>query len=145
MAARRPRRDLDRSEGRGRIARHVRWSEELTPATGDGANLHHVLERTITLPEPFDLERTLHAYLRTSLDPTTHMDAGGFWRATRTPDGPATTRFARDGNAAVVQAWGPGSAHVLDVAPDLLGLADDPSAFVPHHDVIRGMHLRLAG
>jgi 3-methyladenine DNA glycosylase/8-oxoguanine DNA glycosylase len=101
--------------------------------------------RTIPLPEPFDLERTLRAFVRTSLDPTTHMDARGFWRATRTPDGPATARFERHGAAAVVSAWGPGAERVLDAAPALLGVDDDPSAFVPRHDVIREMHRRMAG
>ena len=80
------------------------------------------------------------------------MGAAGFWRATRTPDGPATLAVVgRDGrsrtNSAVFDAtaWGPGADWALDQAPALLGAADDPSSFHPDHPLIAKLHRRFTG
>lgn len=74
-------------------------------------------------------------------------DAGVTWRATRTPDGPATTRLAvRAGLAEVrAHAWGPGAAWAVETLPDLLGGADDPSGFEPAHPVLRETWRRNPG
>jgi 3-methyladenine DNA glycosylase/8-oxoguanine DNA glycosylase len=88
---------------------------------------------------PLDLGLVLGPMRRGSGDPThRHVVGDGIWRATRTPDGPATTAFrVLPGDDAVeVRAWGPGAAWALEAAPDLLGAADDSTGFEPRHPVV---------
>ncbi|WP_432565286.1 DNA-3-methyladenine glycosylase family protein [Kineococcus sp. SYSU DK003] len=84
---------------------------------------------------PVPVARTLRGLRRGAGDPTFRADPDGtVWRATRTPEGPALLRVrARPGDAEVeAQAWGPGTAWVLDGVPELLGAADDTwDEFVP--------------
>ena len=83
-------------------------------------------------------------------DPTYRVDdAGRHWRGIRTPLGPVTLAVdpLRDGEVRA-EAWGPGSAWVLDALPAMLGAEDDPSGFRPAHPVIaealhRNPHWRL--
>jgi 3-methyladenine DNA glycosylase/8-oxoguanine DNA glycosylase len=102
-----------------------------------------VKERRIRPELPVDLGLTLGRLAHGSGDPTVKVEPGGIWRATRTPDGPATQRIARDGGTVVVQAWGPGAEWLLETAPDLLGLHDDPSGFQPSHPLVRELHRRF--
>jgi hypothetical protein len=44
---------------------------------------------------------------------------GSWWRATRTPLGPATARYAGTRDGVEVNAWGPGAPWIADTAPDL--------------------------
>lgn len=84
-------------------------------------------------------------------DPTQRTDdAGATWRATRTPEGPATLRVrARPADGLVVgTAWGAGAGWVLDAMPALLGADDDPTGFEALHPAIaeglrRQPHWRL--
>lgn len=101
--------------------------------------------RTLRPESPIDPWSTLAPLRRGPLDPTTRFDDAGIWRATRTPEGPATERVTADGDRIVVTAWGPGAAWVLEAAPGLVGSHDDPSAFVPRHDVVREVHRRMPG
>lgn len=101
--------------------------------------------RRVRIEEPIHLGLTLGPLRRGGTDPTTRFDADGFWRATRTPDGPATERIAiRDGGV-LVEAWGPGAEWLLEAAPALLGLHDDPSSFRAVHAVVRDLHRRMPG
>ncbi|WP_461296451.1 DNA-3-methyladenine glycosylase family protein [Streptomyces harbinensis] len=114
------------------------------------------LEEQWTPPgdQPYDLRRSLGVLRRGPYDPAFRADAdGSLWRATRTPDGPATLRL-RQGADGTVRAvcWGPGAGWVLERLPELLGGADDPSAFVPRHRVVaeawrrhRGLRLVRTG
>ena len=88
---------------------------------------------------------------RGSGDPTLRLDRGGrHWRASRTPEGPATLALdvrRRDG-AVVAEAWGPGADWALTQLPELLGAADDWAGFEPRHPVVaeawrRHPHVRL--
>lgn len=63
-------------------------------------------------------------------DPTIRFERGVVWRASRTADGPATTRIARAREGWRVSAWGPGATAALVGVPRLLGAEDDPSALV---------------
>ena len=88
---------------------------------------------------PVDLGLVLGPMRRGSGDPThRHAVGDGIWRATRTPDGPATTayRVLPGDDAVEVRAWGPGADWMLEAAPDLLGAADDPTGFEPRHPVV---------
>jgi 3-methyladenine DNA glycosylase/8-oxoguanine DNA glycosylase len=73
-------------------------------------------------------------------DPTTKIGLGGVWRATRTPEGPATVHLRVDRAAPTVvdaQAWGPGATWVLDRVPSWVGARDDLSGFDPSaHPVV---------
>ena len=58
--------------------------------------------------------------------------AGGeVWRATRTPDGPATLRLRVISGSLRADAWGPGAARALDGAAALAGELDDDDGFRP--------------
>ena len=77
-----------------------------------------------------DLARTLAPLRRGPHDPTCRIEAGAWWRATRTSGGPATLRLAALADGTIhVDAWGPGSADAFELAPGWCGLLDDPSGF----------------
>lgn len=101
--------------------------------------------RTVPVDGPMDLRRTLAPLRHGPLDPTSRSDASGVWRATRTPEGPATIHFATDPGGVAVRAWGPGADWVLDRSPAMLGAGDRPEDFQPDHAGIRDLHRRYAG
>ena len=78
---------------------------------------------------PLDVGAVLGPLHRGRHDPTARAEpTGARWRATRTPDGPATLSIrVRPGLGEVdARAWGPGADWVLDGLPGLLGADDDP-------------------
>jgi len=85
-----------------------------------------------------DLRETLAQVRVGPIDPCFRQLDGTVWRATRTPDGPATERLRRqpDGSV-VVDAWGPGAAWLVAHAPALCGAHDDPSVFQPTQPAVR--------
>jgi len=101
--------------------------------------------RLIRTTAPIHLGLTLGPINRSPLDPTSRFDARGFWRATRTPDGPGTERVAATRDGITIYAWGPGASWLLEAAPALLGLDDDPSRFEPKHAIVRDLHRRHPG
>ncbi len=91
---------------------------------------------------PLDLVRTLAPIgLGTSL----RVDASDAWRATRTPDGPATIHLRREGGMIEVEAWGPGASWAAARAPMLCGEEDDGHGFLPRHRLIAQLHRRHPG
>jgi 3-methyladenine DNA glycosylase/8-oxoguanine DNA glycosylase len=105
-----------------------------------------VVERTVVeLPEPVDLGLTLGPLVRGRWDPTIRLTADEFWRATRTPEGPATLHLRARGRRVEARAWGPGAPHALSRVAELVGAADDPGAFEPKHAVLRDPWRRLRG
>jgi 3-methyladenine DNA glycosylase/8-oxoguanine DNA glycosylase len=106
-------------------------------------------ERTLRLPEAVDLRLTLGPLQRGPHDPCLRFDGPGgsaMWRATRTPEGPATTHMVADSQAAEirVRAWGPGAAWALDAAPALVGAHDRPPRF-ELRSVVGQLQRRLRG
>ncbi|MEV7614070.1 DNA-3-methyladenine glycosylase 2 family protein [Streptomyces sp. NPDC089799] len=102
--------------------------------------------RTWVPAEVTDLGLTLGPLRRGPADPTFRTTAdGSVWRASLTPQGAATLRVSRHGDAVEADAWGPGADWVLDGLPALLGAEDDPSAFVPRHRLVHASHRRRAG
>jgi 3-methyladenine DNA glycosylase/8-oxoguanine DNA glycosylase len=63
-------------------------------------------------------------------DPTIRFEGHVVWRASRTEEGPATTRVARARDGWRVSAWGPGARAALAALPRLLGSEDDPAKLV---------------
>jgi 3-methyladenine DNA glycosylase/8-oxoguanine DNA glycosylase len=100
-------------------------------------------ETFVVLAAPYDLARTVAIHRRGGGDPAFRIEASGsVWRATRTPDGPATL-FLQSGSGGVrVRAWGPGAAFTASRAPGFVGADDDPHALVPVHPAVTaGAHL----
>jgi 3-methyladenine DNA glycosylase/8-oxoguanine DNA glycosylase len=92
-----------------------------------------------------DLALTLGPLRRGPSDPTMQIDSqGAFWRATRTPLGPATARFAERATGIDVDAWGPGAEWVIAHSPELLGGCDSVEGFAPEGR-LRALHRRLVG
>ena len=73
------------------------------------------------------------------------VSADQAWRASRTPDGPATARVLLRGDEVIVQAWGPGAERELEQAPALLGEEDDRRGFAPQHPLIAELDRRFGG
>ncbi len=103
------------------------------------------LETTVRNPLPVDLDLTLGA-LPDGGGPSVRRDAdGSWWRATRTPAGPATTHLVASTEGVRVYAWGPGAAWALEAAPELLGARDSLDGFDPSPGVVRDLHRRMPG
>ncbi len=93
---------------------------------------------------PTDLVTTLGVLQHGRADPTIRVVGSEVWRATRTPVGPATVHYARDGADVVITGWGPGAAWELDTVPELLGQDDDPAGFDHQaHPVMSQAHRRF--
>ncbi len=74
---------------------------------------------------PVSLRATLGVLRRGSYDPTFHIDDSAVWRTMRTPEGAATLRLSRNGDAIDAIAWGSGADWAIAGVPELLGEGDD--------------------
>lgn len=72
-------------------------------------------------------------------DPTTVLDAGGLWRATSTPLGPATVHVWWSGARLDAEAWGPGREWALQRAPAMVGDDDVGFDFTDGHPLVLEM------
>src|SRR6185503_18524957 len=99
----------------------------------------------VALPAPIDLPLTLGPIAHGRGDPTIRIGSDGTWRATRTPDGPATIHLKVVPDGIEVAAWGAGAAQAVAGAADLVGANDDASAFEPHHRLIGELVHRFPG
>ena len=77
--------------------------------------------------------------------PSLRFDGPDAWRATRTPDGPATLHLRHVGGTVEVEAWGPGAEWAAEQAPWICGEHDDATGFQPQHRLIAGLHRRNPG
>lgn len=111
------------------------------PAVDPGA------PRTVAVPVPYDLRRTLAPLRRGFRDPALQVGADGVvWRATLLRSGPATLRLEhRRAGEVEVRAWGDGAAEAVATAPALLGALDDTSDFVPGPGPVREALRRSRG
>lgn len=103
-----------------------------------------MLRRTVALPFPIDVGRTLWGVRRGRSDPTCRFAADGLWRASRTPAGPATVRLVPDTGHVTATAWGEGAEAALDAVPALIGCHDDDDGFSPGHPLIARLWRELA-
>ncbi|WP_309095608.1 DNA-3-methyladenine glycosylase 2 family protein [Streptomyces sp.] len=95
---------------------------------------------------PLDLGLVLGPLRRGPGDPTFRaMPDGSVWRAALTPAGPGTLRVSAAGGRVRGEAWGAGAEWLLERLPELLGAADDPSAFVPRHRLLAMTRHRRPG
>ncbi|MBB0245857.1 DNA-3-methyladenine glycosylase 2 family protein [Streptomyces alkaliphilus] len=115
-------------------------------------------ERTWRPDGPYDMRRSLEVMGRGARDPALMaLRDGTVWRASRTPEGPASVRLRQtpapagagrgDGPAGevVATAWGPGAEWLLRRLPDLLGAGDRPDDFVPRHAPVADVWRRHRG
>ena len=95
---------------------------------------------------PVDLRLTLGMVAQGRFDPMLRIDGSGAWRATRTPDGPATLRLRADGDGRVrAEGWGPGAGWAVAQAPDLVGGGDVVEGFealAGRHPLVAELHHR---
>ncbi|HET7292225.1 MAG TPA: DNA-3-methyladenine glycosylase 2 family protein [Vicinamibacteria bacterium] len=106
-------------------------------------------ERAIPVPRGYDLDGSLGIGGVAFLEPTARRSPGAFLACGWTPAGPATLRVSRGRDHVRAEAWGAGGGWSLERAPSLLGLGDDPAAFVPARPPrlrtlarrLRGVHL----
>ena len=88
--------------------------------------------RTYRPPWPLDLDRTLAPLAHGRGDPCVRRGPGGWWRASRTPEGPVTTHLAGSADGTLrLRAWGPGAGWALAALPELVGAADRPEDLAP--------------
>jgi 3-methyladenine DNA glycosylase/8-oxoguanine DNA glycosylase len=92
--------------------------------------------RTFAVHGPLDLRRTLAPLSRGPRDPTIRMASDRVWRATRTPDGPASVAMSHQGDEIRAEAWGPGADQALADVPVLLRLDVEPTPIRAAHRVI---------
>ncbi len=64
------------------------------------------------------------------------LRGGEVWRATHTPQGPATLHLVMADGVVDVDAWGPGAAWAAENAPALCGEEDDDSGFLPREPAL---------
>ena len=85
--------------------------------------------------------------VRGRFDPANQIVGDEFWRATNTPDGPATMRVAADrrDSAVRIDVWGPGRDWVIERVPDITGADDGAEAFAPDHPMLAELHRRAPG
>ena len=101
--------------------------------------------RTVRLRSPLNLRLTLAPLRRGRGDPSMRLAADGVWRATRTPDGPATLHLSVAGDTLRAEAWGPGAGWALETAPALAGEDDAVEGFAPVHPAVADAFRRLPG
>jgi 3-methyladenine DNA glycosylase/8-oxoguanine DNA glycosylase len=104
-----------------------------------------VPSRFVPTSRPIDLALTLAPLLRGSGDPTMRIAGTEVWRASRTPDGAVTVRFAPADGRIDVETWGPGSDWLLERAQEWCGALDDDPGFAPSHGIVRELWRRLPG
>lgn len=93
-----------------------------------------------------DVPKSLAALRHGPRDPSVRHRGSDVWRATRTPDGPATVCYSPRGSEVVVRAWGEGAEHAIARAPDVLGARDSLDGWDPsRHQLVREIDRRMPG
>ena len=104
-----------------------------------------MLARSYPVGSPLDLRKTLALLSRGPGDRTIRFVAGRAWRATRTPDGPATIALHHAGDELRAEAWGPGAERALAGVPALAGLLREPVALAEAHPTVAHLARRFPG
>jgi len=106
--------------------------------------------RQVALARPLDLR----AMLKVSglKGPSLQARSDGLWRATRTPEGPATVRLSVSASELRADAWGAGADWALEHVDQWIGNDDDPDVLTAQHPAVaeairagRGMRLASVG
>ena len=108
-------------------------------------SLPDVPSRHLSTERPIALGQTLGPMQRGRGDPTMRSARGISERASRTPDGPVSVRFAEVPGGIEAEAWGRGAAWVLDRAAAWCGAEDDDAGFDPPAGLVRDLWRRHPG
>lgn len=103
------------------------------------------MKRSFKLTRPLDLRLTLRALQHGRGDPVTRIEQDEAWRATRTPEGPATQHLRVFDGKVEAEAWGTGAEWLLEHVDELVGEGDDARGFAPSHPQLRELHKRHPG
>ena len=101
--------------------------------------------RFIPLARPVELRATLSPLGRGPHDPCIALGAHEVWRATHTPDGPATLRLSVVDGGVEAEAFGPGAGWLIERAPALVGAHDNGAEFATSDARIAVLHRRYPG
>ena len=103
--------------------------------------------RHLDLGRPVLLDPIMRLLRRGPGDPTTRRIDGAWWRATRTPAGPALAKLIGTGRGATARVWGEGADWFADRLPAFVGAADPVDGFAPRaeHPVLVEAWRRWAG
>lgn len=103
------------------------------------------LDRSWRPDRPVPLEQILSPLAHGRHDPFQRRSSdGALWRSSLQERGAATLRLrAGAGSEVLAQGWGPGAEEALEGLPDLLGERDDPSGFVPRHELLATLQARF--
>lgn len=102
--------------------------------------------RDVHVAEPVNAALTLALLRRGPGDPTFRRDGNQIWRTSRMTTGPVSYAIEQVSPCHVRgRAWGPGRVELLERLPQLLGVDDDPAAFVPGHAVLTDGVRRFPG
>lgn len=96
--------------------------------------------RRFAVEGPIDLALTLR-----QLNEGSRRDTDGMWWATNTPIGPGSVRLHREGTAIIAEAWGEGAEWMLEKAPGVVGIHDDPTTMPLVNDMIADLARRKPG
>ncbi len=99
----------------------------------------------VKLERALDLWHTLRPLRHGRADPAVRVEAGGVWRATRTPEGPGTERLWVEAGVLKVQAWGPGASWLVEHAPALVGEGRMAEEGLAAHPLLRELRRRHPG
>jgi 3-methyladenine DNA glycosylase/8-oxoguanine DNA glycosylase len=93
-----------------------------------------------TPPFAIDLAKTLAPLKMGRSDRTALIGQSDIWRATRTPDGPASQQIRRVGSEIESRSWGPGAVWLAERAPVLVGCNDDTADFPMVNEAMTKLH-----
>lgn len=106
--------------------------------------MNEPLTRRVGLDRPLDLRLTLGPTRIGKGDPCTRLRSDEAFRATRSPEGPATLYLrVRDGELGA-HAWGPGATWTLEHLPILIG-DDDRGSIRSNDPLVADLVTRLPG
>jgi 3-methyladenine DNA glycosylase/8-oxoguanine DNA glycosylase len=94
------------------------------------------------LRRPLDLTLTLAPL---GVGPSLRREGEDVWRATRTPEGPATVHLHLEGSCLEVEAWGAGAGWAVAHASSLCGEEDDDTDFHPGQGIVWDLWRRHPG
>ena len=101
--------------------------------------------RLIPLTAPIELRATLSPLGRGPHDPCIALAAHEVWRATHTPDGPASQRLSVVEGGVEVEAYGPGAEWLIECAAALVGADDSGAEFATSDARVAPLHRRYPG
>jgi endonuclease III len=91
---------------------------------------------------PLDLALTLAPL---GHGPCLRISLAEAWRATLTPDGPATVHLSQLDGGVDIEGWGPGASWAVAHAGPLCGQHDNDAGFKPQHPFLSQLHKRNPG